>query len=87
MPVRRVSMNAFGVGVAAQQRHHLAGLAPRVLIFATRMAPAPRPRNVLLGTISMPSRASTTLMPLNSTARLAVAPAAPIARILAVDER
>ena len=51
------------------------------------MAPAPRPRNVLLGTISMPSRASTTLMPLNSTARLAVAPAAPIALILALDER
>jgi len=56
-------------------------------VITTRMAPAPRPRNVLLGTISMPSRASTTLMPLNSTARLAVAPGGPIALILAVDER
>ena len=42
---------------------------------------------MLLGTISMPSGASTTLMPLNSTARLAVASAAPIALILALDER
>jgi hypothetical protein len=42
---------------------------------------------VLLGTISIPSRASTTVMPLHSTARLAVASAAPIALILALDGR
>ena len=45
----------------------------------TRMAPAARLRMIVFGTISIPSIAITKAVPLKSTARLAVAPAASIA--------
>jgi hypothetical protein len=48
----------------------------------TKMAPAPSERKMVLGTRSMPISASTTVIPLNSTARLAVAPAASMASSL-----
>src|SRR6266498_836698 len=45
----------------------------------TRIAPAARLRMIVFGTISIPSIAITNALPLKSTARLAVAPAATIA--------
>ena len=45
----------------------------------TRIAPIPTLKKSVNGTISMPSSAITTVSPLTSTARLAVAPAAAIA--------
>jgi hypothetical protein len=48
----------------------------------TRMAPAPKLRKIDAGTMNIPSRASTTVRPLKNTARLAVAPAAPMASSL-----
>ena len=44
----------------------------------TRIAPAARERKIVLGTSRSPSIASTKAIPLNSTARLAVAPAVAI---------
>ena len=44
-----------------------------------RMAPVARLTKILVGTISIPTSASTTVMPLNSTARLAVVPATEMA--------
>ena len=41
----------------------------------TRIAPVAREMKIVVGTISMPTSATTTVMPLNSTARLAVEPA------------
>jgi hypothetical protein len=46
---------------------------------ATRIAPAARLRKIELGTSTSPNIASTKASPLKRTARLAVAPAAPIA--------
>ena len=43
------------------------------------MAPAARLTKIFVGTISIPTSASTTVMPLNSTARLAVVPATAMA--------
>ena len=43
------------------------------------MAPAASARKIVVGMMNIPSSASTTVMPLKNTARLAVAPAAPIA--------
>ena len=43
------------------------------------MAPAARLRMIVLGTSSRPTMASVNAMPLNSTARLAVAPTTAIA--------
>ena len=48
----------------------------------TKIAPAASARKIVVGMMNMPSRARTTVMPLKNTARLAVAPAAPIASIL-----
>ena len=45
----------------------------------TMIAPAARLRMMLVGTISSPSRATTKMLPLKSTARLAVAPERAIA--------
>ena len=45
----------------------------------TRIAPAARLRKIVLGTSTSPNIASTNVMPLKSTARLAVAPVAAIA--------
>jgi len=45
----------------------------------TRIAPVARLRMIVFGTISIPSIAITKALPLNSTARLAVAPAISIA--------
>ncbi len=45
----------------------------------TMMAPAPRLRKIVEGMSSMPSSATTTVMPLKNTARLAVEPVAAIA--------
>jgi hypothetical protein len=42
----------------------------------TKIAPAARLRKIVVGMISIPRRASTTVIPLKNTARLAVAPAA-----------
>ena len=46
---------------------------------AAAIAPAARLRMIVLGTSSSPTMASVNAMPLNSTARLAVAPTAAIA--------
>ena len=43
------------------------------------IAPPARLRKIVFGTISSPSNARTTVIPLKNTARLAVAPARPIA--------
>ena len=48
-------------------------------VITTRIAPLARLRKIVVGMSSMPTRASTTVMPLNSTARLAVAPASSMA--------
>jgi hypothetical protein len=48
----------------------------------TRMAPAARLRKMDTGMMSIPSREITTVSPLKNTARLAVAPAAPMASSL-----
>ena len=45
----------------------------------TRIAPAARLRKIVVGTINSPTSATTTVMPENSTARLAVDPARSIA--------
>ena len=47
----------------------------------------PRLRRIVSGTITIPSSASTNAIPLKSTARLAVAPAAAIASILSRPAR
>ncbi len=49
----------------------------------TTMAPIASPWNVVAGTISMPESAMITVIPENSTARLAVFPAATIASTFA----
>ena len=48
-------------------------------VMPTRIAPAARLRKIVFGMISSPSIAMTKAKPLNSTARFAVAPVAPIA--------
>ena len=48
----------------------------------TRIAPSPMLRKMVLGSSSMPARATTTVRPLNNTARLAVAPPRSIASSL-----
>ncbi len=45
----------------------------------TTIAPPASDRKIVVGTISIPASASTTIMPLKNTARFAVAPVAPIA--------
>jgi hypothetical protein len=51
-------------------------------IRTTKIAPLARLRKIVFGTISNPSSARTTVIPLKNTARLAVAPARPIASSL-----
>ncbi len=51
-------------------------------MLTTRMAPIARLAKMLVGTISRPSSASTTVSPLNSTARLAVPPVTAMASSL-----
>ena len=48
----------------------------------TKMAPAASARKIVVGMMNMPSSASTTVIPEKNTARLAVAPEAPIASSL-----
>jgi len=47
----------------------------------TKMAPAASERKIVVGMMNIPRRASTTVIPLKNTARLAVAPAAAMASI------
>ena len=56
--------------------------AASTVMVTTRMAPMARLTKMSVGTMSMPSRASTTVMPLKNTARLAVAPVTAMASIL-----
>ena len=49
----------------------------------TMIAPAARLRMIVVGTSSIPNSATTKVLPLNSTALLAVAPVRPIASVLA----
>ena len=49
-------------------------MAAAMAASTTRLAPMPMEMKMLKGTSNMPSRANTTVIPLNKTARVAVAP-------------
>ena len=53
----------------------------------TVMAPTARLMKIDVGTMSTPSSAKTTVMPLKKTARVAVSPATPMASILSRPPR
>ena len=72
------------MAVAAADRWSVLPTTPGT---TTMLAPRPKLRKMFVGTISIPSSAITTVRPENSTARIAVSPAMPIASVIVRPSR
>ena len=79
---RRPNTGTRSDSIRSPSRLRTAGSSVSAATTATstaRIAPAARLTKIFVGTISIPTSASTTVIPLKSTARLAVSPATVIA--------
>ena len=79
---RRPKTGTRSASIRSPSRLRMAGSSVSAAMTATstaRIAPAARLTKIFVGTISIPTSASTTVNPLKSTARLAVSPATVIA--------